>query len=129
MNCVDDDGRVMKQLYVEIDKATKHLYDDKQMEQVIRNIVESRVNSHIINRVHEILWQTIDDTISHVIKSFINDNGIPTMVRLKTLTYFSGDDFERRLKEMIETSSIYYLSQDITLKEIHEFITMGYASE
>ena len=126
MNCVDDDGRVMKQLYVEIDKATKHLYDDKQMEQVIRNIVEARVNSHIINRAHEILWKTVNDTISHVIKSFINANGIPAMVRFKTMTYFSGDDFERRVKEMIETSSIYYLSQDITLKELNDFVTMGY---
>ncbi len=126
MNCIDDDGRVMKQLYVEIDKATKHLYDDKQMEQVIKNIVETRVNRHIIDRVHEILWQTVDDTISHIIKSFINDNGIPAMVRLKTMTYFGGDDFELRVKEMIETSSIYFLSQDITLKELNDFVTMGY---
>lgn len=125
MNCVDDDGRVMKQLYVEIDKANKHLYDDKQLEQVIRNIVEARVNTHIINRVHELLWKTVDDTISHVIKAFITDNGIPAMVRFETMKYFKSGDFEQKVKEMIKTSSIYYLSQDITLKELNDFVTMS----
>lgn len=124
MNCVDD--RVMQQVYVEVDKATKNLYDDKQLEQIIANVVETRVKSHIIDRVHQILWQTVDDTISHVIKAFINDNGIPAMVRFETMKYFQTTEFNEKVKDMIETSSIYYLSQDITLKELNDFVTMGY---
>lgn len=109
-----------------MDKATKHLYDDKQLEQIIKNLVESRVNRHIIDRAHTLLCKSVDDIITHAIKAFINDNGIPAMVRFETLKYFNSGEFESKVKQMIETSSIYYLSQDITLKELNDFVTMGY---
>lgn len=118
MNCVDD--RVMQQIYVEVDKATKNLYTDKQLEQIIANLVEARVNRHIIDKSYELVLDWIDDRINGEVKAVINELDLKAIVRHKAITYFHSTEFEHKLKSILEYSDIHYLDKEITLKEIQD---------
>ncbi len=120
MNCVDE--HVMKQIYVEVDKATKHLYNDEQLEQIIANVVESRVKQHIINRAHELLMIRINDRIAKIAKQVIKEHKIDFIIRRKMVIYFHSEEFAEKINNIINYSDLDHLGKDITLGELQDYI-------
>lgn len=116
MHCVDD--RIMQQVYVEVDKATKNLYDDKQLAQIIENIVETRIQQHIINRVHQLLLANIDERIKNELNAVIDEMDIKTVIRHAVITYYYSDEFKSRLERLTKYCDYNDYSKDITLHEI-----------
>jgi len=116
MNYVDE--HVMKQIYVEVDKATKHLYNDEQLEQIIENLVESRINRHIIDRTHELLLKNIDERIQHELNTVIDEMDIKAVIRHAVITYYYSDEFKERLKCLTKYCDYRDYSKNITLNEI-----------
>jgi uncharacterized membrane protein YheB (UPF0754 family) len=121
MNCVDE--HVMKQIYVEADKAYKHLYNDEQFHQIIDNLVESRIKRHIIDKAHELVLAGITERINIELKNVIHELDLKEVVRHKAITYFHSEDFSDRLKSILEYSDIHYLDKEITLKEIQDALS------
>lgn len=118
MNCIDE--HVMKQLYVDIDKATKNLYSNEQIQQIIENLVENRVKQHLISMAHELLFNDFGDRVRIILKAVINELDLQAVVRHKAITYFHSSDFEERLKSILEYSDVHYLDKEITLKDIQD---------
>lgn len=121
MNCVDD--RVIKQVYIEVDKAYKHLYNDETFQQIIANLVESRVKQHIIDKAHELVMTSITERINFELKNVIHELDLREVVRHKAITYFHSEDFSDRLKAILEYSDVHYLDKHITLEEIQNALT------
>lgn len=125
MNCIDEKENpwltrkhVINKICAEVDKATKHLYDDNQLHQIIASMVESRINRHIIDTTHELLLKNIDNLIEHELKAVINEMDINTVIRHAAISYYYSDEFKSCLKSLTKYCDYKDYSKDITLREI-----------
>jgi hypothetical protein len=119
MHCIDQ--HVIKQIYIEVDKATKNLYSDEQLEQIIANLVESRVNRHIIDRSHQMLNDIIDSVIDAELTKVIEEEAIAKQVRHISIKFLRSEAFRERMQIFIEHCDIHGLSDALTLKELKEY--------
>lgn len=125
MNCIDD--RIMKQIYLEVDKATKNLFNDEQMAQIIANLVENKVRRHILDRAHQMLTDKIDIILDDELNNVIKANDIAGQVRYEAKRYLRSSEFQHRLEIYIEHLDLNNFADGVTLKELKEFLYGEYS--
>lgn len=125
MNCIDD--RIMKQIYLEVDKATKNLFNDEQMAQIIANLVENKVRRHILDRAHQMLTDKIDIILDDELNKVIAVNDIAGQVRYEAKRYLRSSEFQHRLEIYIEHLDLNNFADGVTLKELKEFLDGEYS--
>jgi hypothetical protein len=120
MHCIDP--YVIKQIHLEVDKASKFMFDEKQMAQVVENLVASRVQRHIIDTAHQMLNDKITIIIDDELNRVIRDEDVSGQVHYEAKRYLRSSEFVERIRSLVEYCDIHGLSKDITLKELTEFL-------
>lgn len=120
MHCIDQ--YVIKQIHLEVDKASKFMFDEKQMAQVVENLVASRVQRHIMDAAHQMLNDKITIIIDDELNRVIRDEDVSGQVYYEAKRYLRSSEFTSRIRSLVEYCDIHGLSKDITLKELTEFL-------